>query len=568
MKALVCSLTAIFTLPLLSADSTKLDETMVDTIKYAFETKYSHLNEKAARYGFHLDDGIEKLRFDLKNKPERASYALRRFFAGFNDCHVAATFWATELAYLPFEVKECNGRYFVVEENYSGFWKSINVGYELTHWNGKPIADVINKFLDEEYCYGFDNPVRRELGVSFLTYRSAEMGMQVPKGDVTLTFKKPGLFGGTATVNETWRHESELVPPYPAKKGNVAKSLINGKNPFAFVQKCAEIPYVKTAAYHHRLKLVQERADSGRSHALGSRRGFVPMLGTPEWKSYNSDPFFAYTFTTPSGKKVGYIRIGSYGSGSKNKKNKFSEHISRFQKETDMLVIDQLNNPGGIVVYCLGLMSHLSTKPLMLQDEHTMITDSDLYYAAMFKSMLSQCKKDDDVRQILADHMCGFPLSLYEAKRMSGYSDFLQAQWKQGKTMTDPYPFLGLDRVRSTVGAYDKPILLLINRLDVSCGDIFPAVLQDNKRAVLMGQTTAGAGATVSSPISLPNRLGLDHFNFGVSQVLRSNGELLEDNGVRPDVPYEFTVEDYQNDYSDYVQSILQQIDVMLGQLV
>lgn len=540
------------------------NDAMIDSIQYAFETQYAHRYEKATRYGWDLDKGIATLRKEVKTNPDMAKFSFLRFFSGFSDAHVGATFYSTETSWLPFDVKECNGRYFVVSELYKGPSKPINVGDELTHWDGKPIASVVNKFLTEEYCFGNDNPVRREEGVNHLTWRSGEMGMRVPKGKVVCTFKSPGAWGST-NVTEEWRYTQELVPPYREKRSilPIAKSAQISDDVAEFLNKCSEIPYAKTSAFRHRIEVINNPLEAKGSHALGDRRGYLPVLGTVTWESSAYDPFYAYICTTPNGQKIGFIRIGNY-KGTRDKTKKFAEHVRRFQSETDMLVIDQLNNPGGHTFYCYALLSNLSDKPLKLFNERAVITNKDVYYASADKSILAILNSDALVKQIYDDFMFGLPMGLKEAKAMMAYGDFIQAQWNKGNTMTDPYPLLGIQEIRPSPGAYNKPIIVLVNHLDFSCGDIFPALLQDNKRAVIMGQRTGGAGATLSPNYVLPNRLGIKHFFMGTSQVLRFNGENLEDNGVTPDVPYEFTVKDYQYDYCDFVSALYSQIDRML----
>ena len=46
--------------------------------------------------------------------------------------------------------------------------------------------------------------------------------------------------------------------------------------------------------------------------------------------------------------------------------------------------------------------------------------------------------------------------------------------------------------------AYEKPIIFLADEFSVSFGDIFPAMMQDNKRGPIIGTRTAGWGGSIS----------------------------------------------------------------------
>ena len=45
---------------------------------------------------------------------------------------------------------------------------------------------------------------------------------------------------------------------------------------------------------------------------------------------------------------------------------------------------------------------------------------------------------------------------------------------------------------------YSKPLIVLIDEFSISAGDIFPSMLQDNRRGPLVGTRTNGAGGSVS----------------------------------------------------------------------
>ena len=47
--------------------------------------------------------------------------------------------------------------------------------------------------------------------------------------------------------------------------------------------------------------------------------------------------------------------------------------------------------------------------------------------------------------------------------------------------------------------AYEKPLIVLTDEFSTSAGDIFPAMMQDNKRGPLVGARTTGAGGSISN---------------------------------------------------------------------
>ncbi len=100
---------------------------------------------------------------------------------------------------------------------------------------------------------------------------------------------------------------------------------------------------------------------------------------------------------------------------------------------------------------------------------------------------------------------------------------------------------------------YSKPVLLLINELDFSGGDAFPAIMKDNGRVTLFGAKTNGAGGNVAEYPALANS-GFK-FHLTESLMVRPNGQYVENNGVKPDVAYSITEDDFMNDYRGYVKA-------------
>lgn len=87
----------------------------------------------------------------------------------------------------------------------------------------------------------------------------------------------------------------------------------------------------------------------------------------------------------------------------------------------------------------------------------------------------------------------------------------------------------------------NKPIVILINSLSASASEIFSGALKDNKRAVLIGQTTFGKGK-VQQVNDLPDGSGI---NITVAKYLTPNGTDIDKKGIKPDVQVKFTKNDF-----------------------
>lgn len=76
------------------------------------------------------------------------------------------------------------------------------------------------------------------------------------------------------------------------------------------------------------------------------------------------------------------------------------------------------------------------------------------------------------------------------------------------------------------------PLVVLTNPGTASAGEILAGALQQNERAIVVGETTLGTG-TVLRPYTLSDGSVL---RLGISNWLTPNQELLKDKGVTPDV--------------------------------
>jgi C-terminal processing protease CtpA/Prc len=298
-----------------------------------------------------------------------------------------------------------------------------------------------------------------------------------------------------------------------------------------------------------------------RHQLMGDKRGVLPSLGKVIWVAPDSYIFRAYMYKTPDNKTIGYVRIPDY-SFEEDAPKQFALMMSLFNKATDALVIDQLHNPGGSMFYCYSLASMLATKPIQVPTHRVTITQEDVHSALTMIKTLKELegKEITEGAETLHDH----PMSSEFASGMLHYFEFVVDQWNNGSFFSEPTFLYGVKTLKPhQMGAYSKPILLLVNNLDFSGGDFFPAILQDNKRATVFGSRTAGAGGFVLSH-SYPNRFGVASFSLTGSIAERMDKNPIENLGVTPDINYELTANDLQNGYPDYIKAVNQALSTII----
>ena len=86
-----------------------------------------------------------------------------------------------------------------------------------------------------------------------------------------------------------------------------------------------------------------------------------------------------------------------------------------------------------------------------------------------------------------------------------------------------------------------KPLIVLINNGSASASEIVAGALQDQKRAVLLGETTFGKGS-VQSVIPLRNNGAI---RLTVSKYYLPSGKSISEVGVVPDIKVEEEGEEF-----------------------
>ncbi|WP_213318172.1 protease-like activity factor CPAF [Chlamydiifrater volucris] len=539
-------------------------------LEHLIETKYAPLPWKKFLFDWNLEREVNRCKVKIALQENLTTRYCQSVFAEFleslNDYHAGVTFYSSEKAYLPFELKISDtGRCFVV--SVSKAITNLQVGDEIIEIEGIPILQVI-----ESLRKGRGSLADYAAAVREITFRSAALGQQVPKGLVTIKVRR--VSGITRVLMERWRYSPEnvvdfsFVYPLAPKEVSIKSSVFpegRGENKRATVFGTKMVPY-----FLEELKAQNKIADRSSSFSLGDKNGFLPNLGIPVWQADGEGPFRAYIFglTDNQGqdRKVGYIRIGTYlwtdlvpEDGKDEPWKNFEAIVSKMDAETDLLIIDQMNNPGGSVFYLYGLVSMLTDRPLNTPMHRLILTQEDVSAASGWLELLEDVYTDEQARVALGEDMEGFCIDVRGAEAMRSYSRSVLSEWQSGRyDLTSPIALLGFDKIHPHPRVnYGKPIIALINEDNYSCADLFAALLKDNERALLVGKTTAGAGGFVCE-VTFPNRSGIRRCSLTGSLAVRGDGSFIENVGVAPQIDLGFTEKDLQTGrFTDYINSVL-----------
>lgn len=519
-----------------------------EAIHGSFSTLYAPKEWKQTHHNWNLEVENQKMQTLIRSTPamDVKSFQghLKKFFASTKDYHVDYEFISTEKSSLPLEIKGNGKKYFLAwidrtklsEETFP-----FEVGDEVVSFAGVPTIDVVTDLKKEMGSNVSETD--EALAQLYLTHRSGQRVMRVPFGPVTLELKRK---------SEDYTVEHQLVWDYTKELINYDVLISTNKN----------LTKAEKVLNRFNMKSGLEKTFSSRKMEekkpweLGARKSFLPDLGDRIWESSKDNHYDAYIYLSEEKELIGYVRIPTYDA-SDEEVEKFKEIIEKMENLTDKLVIDQVNNPGGSVFYMYSLLSMLTDTALHTAREHMAITQTDIKEAVLDLPKLEKIKTNEEAQKFMeAETLDGWPIDLTFIAFLKAYYQFIIDEWNGGNFLTSPWYIWGVDKINPHPEVnYTKPILLLINEMDFSGGDFFPAILQDNERVTILGTRTAGAGGYVLE-MQIPNRMGLSGWSLTGSLAKRVNDQPIENLGVTPDIDYKLSVDDYQNNYRSYIKTI------------
>ena len=529
--------------------------TMLQTLQQVitiFSEEYAPFEWKVKSEKFDLAAEAKSARQTIEQNPNITTPefqdVLRNFVLATRDFHVSIWFYSTESASLPFQVMGSNGRYFVVAIDRAKMPKisgsPFDVGTEITEFDGIAIKDAVRALIPERFKE--PSPPEYRLAEMQLTSRPRELGFKVPNGEIIVTVKNKD--GEPTDIPFVWEYAPENLPvemPVRNMLSDTAQKE-NGTPPRLAVSTVK--PLNETASYD-----------------IGGR-SFVPPLGTVLGTNVN-DFFDSYIFRLPKGHVIGYVRIPTFDvDRPAEAADVFGNIMTSFEEKTDALVIDLTHNGGGSVTYLYGLLSRLATKPLTTLPQQIMVSAAMAAESAQRLTIATFVKTDEDAKKILSPMFPGMAVDFQTFQSVVNNDRFILSELKQGRRLTRPTSLIGISRVPPHPnGVYKKPILVLVDELDFSSADFFPAILQDNKRAKIFGVRTAGAGGAVKST-EFPNQFGVRKLTYTWTIAQRLDGGPLENVGVTPDIPYSLSVKDLQSGFQEYKEAVVKALENLLAE--
>ncbi len=466
----------------------------LDVIRHHFEVGYAPTEWKKEHADWDIKEAFEhsknKIQASSKITTKDFQQIVRDFMHSMHDYHVGVLFLSTENASLPFSVKGVGGRFFIDWIDPLRLPPSlydIKVGDELIKFGGRPIAEIIEELKSS---VTISNPQTDQgLAEIKLTQRLGKVGDSVPKGSIIIQTRSAAM-NKMSSYQLTWSYTPEHVKnpldflqslnffsnflPEPLKKPKIKLPQVMMINPLHQL-------YAKKVAGH----------DGG----LGARKSFIPLLGTPLWinddndddsssnEDEDDDDFFgsviswyAYTYQSPHGHIIGYVRIPHYLGYRKDVKE-FGKIIQFMEENTDALIIDQVHNFGGSVLFLYELATMLATEPLITPHHRIKITQKEALEAyeilkifELIELIFSSDSNDeikvseDGEEKGEEEDTIGLGINYQQLLILKAYYELILEEWNAGHTLTQSTPILGVDMIHPNSKChYTKPILMLIN---------------------------------------------------------------------------------------------------------
>jgi hypothetical protein len=541
---------------------------LLNYIERIFAERYAPASYKRKRFGWHLGAELGRIRQWLRRAPRTSKAAfrvrLRHFFRSMRDLHTGVHFSGKKAVWLGLHLRRTDKGYVIAWVDRRALPRGrfpFGPGDRVLTLGRRPVLTVV-KDIARRAGIACTSRCKQAFAEWFTTYRSRSDLNRIPRAGSPLEL---GLLPRGAKqpkrVNLRWL-DDERVPP-------------SSRCPF----------WGKT------------------------REGFLPPLGPLRWDGRQDGVYPAYVFTV-GGRTYGYLRFHTYALESKLQNRAIAElgaTLAHFRRhKIEALVVDQLGNGGGNFLFAFSLLARLIDTPLYAPRQHYMITKNSKRVVGLGSvSLLADLGRRfagattaAKVRALLAnDPLLAsetyLPPTLSTARSLGRFGAAL-TRYARKPGLTPPH-FQLLERVYPygpRQQRYTGPMLLLVDEMNISAAEYTAMTLADNRRALVLGTTTAGAGGDqrrvmasrrCTGPSTSPHgimpcvpptiaeamrALGVVSFSYTTTLGVRVGNDgkprgVLENSGLRPDHQLPITAADLAGSFGPFrarLQTALAQI--------
>jgi C-terminal processing protease CtpA/Prc len=500
-----------------------------------------HLKVQTIGLDFNKDVADYKAKVSAAKSDTEFYDLLAGFLSTLQDAHVSSQVPSTYKASLGFTLDRINGKALIdsidrlkLPEQFFPFQR----GDQLISLDNVPVEQIVTQLNLQDNT---GNPeTSLHIATARLASRKQAAGFEVPTG-VTLVTVLPRGAADPVTVTVTWINagnpivELDDLSNLSDGTSGAISTAANGNELLAQIKKMPQFNSVMPKSF------LDDVAQAGVSD-LGSN---TSMFKLPDGaQPIDGIPMTAAIYEV-AGKKIGILRLPNYEDDGMLEV--ITRALTELQAKTDVLVLDQTNNPGGSVSLVSDIVG------LFAQNSYI-----DMNFKV--RPSLNWIDKIKEINDKIATMLAADPNDV-AANALQARFAYLDKEFKtalaQKQFLTRPIS-LNLTGTFGTIQpnkdvSYTKPVLLLINDLDFSGGDAFPAIMKDNGRVTLFGAKTNGAGGNVAEYGPLVN--SFFKFHLTESLMVRPNGNYVENSGVKPDIQYNVTEDDFMNGYHDYVKA-------------
>lgn len=265
--------------------------------------------------------------------------------------------------------------------------------------------------------------------------------------------------------------------------------------------------------------------------AFDPPEGFRPRQG-----QVASSLVFSGTYQA-GGYTIGLLRIPAFPTSQfaqSTMLRAIDTELAFFRDNVDGLVVDVMRNPGGSVCLTNEILRRFIPVPFR--------TIADEFRPTWGIVQLFRQDVED------AKFLNASPDTIVI---LEGFLKDIETAYYEFRGRTGPIPACGLSLDLTPLPGYAGPMLVLIDEFSASSADAFPAILQDNNRALMFGRTTPGGGGlSVSRPIgpyseaaaAVTVTLGIRPRTTEIPGLPSTN--TLENNGAWPDFEADIMTEE------------------------